>query len=80
MRGIVPPDPHGKASDVVCAVVYMPGRNRNRFPAGCVRVVNSEQAAIAAADPATDRYAARVAGPSKSSEGQMIYYLIEWLR
>ena len=30
-------------------------------------------------DPSRKRYAARVSGPSKSSEGQMIYYLLEWL-
>jgi hypothetical protein len=35
--------------------------------------------AIDDADPENKRYAARVSGPSKSSEGQMIYYLLEWL-
>ena len=35
--------------------------------------------ALDAADPENKLFAARVSGPSKSSEGQFIYYLIEWL-
>jgi hypothetical protein len=31
------------------------------------------------ADPANKRFAAQVLGPSKSTEGQFIYYLLEWL-
>jgi hypothetical protein len=33
----------------------------------------------AAVDPSRNRHAARVLGPSKSSEGQYLYYLVEWL-
>jgi hypothetical protein len=79
MRGLVPPDPETNVSDVRWAVVYAPKRTRRRFAAGCVQVVASAEAALDAADPAGHRYAARVIGPSKSSEGQYLYYLVEWL-
>jgi len=79
MRGFVPPDPETSVSEECYAVVYTPRKNRPRFPASSVEVFDSEQAARAAADPAQTRYAAKVLGPSKSSEGLFIYYLVEWL-
>ena len=79
MRGFVPPDPETGVSDVRFAVIYTPRLNRTRFPAGNVEVVDSEAAAQAGADPAENRYPASVIGPSKSSEGQFIYYLQRWL-
>ena len=79
MKGMVPPDPETDVSQIRCAVVYVPRRSRKRFSAGAVRVLADEQAAIEAADPEQKYYAARVVGPSKSSEGQLIYYLVEWL-
>ena len=79
MRGMVPQDPLGTASDIEFAVVYVPRRSRNRFPAGCVEIKASAADAIDEANPKKNRYAARVSGPSKSSEGQYIYYLLEWL-
>ena len=79
MKGLVPPDPEGSASGIVCAVVYVPKRSRNRFPAGCVEIKASAADAVEDADPDNNRFPARVSGPSKSSEGQYIYYLLEWL-
>lgn len=79
MRGIVPLDPLTKVSEIHFAVVYVPKRNRKRFAANCVQHYNSAEEAITAATPETKYYAARVLGPSKSSEGQIIFYLIEWL-
>lgn len=79
MRGFVPPDPETQVSEVHPAVVYVPRRSRNRFPQSCVQLVESEDAARAAADESQKRFAARVIGPSKSSEGQYIFYLLEWL-
>ena len=79
MRGIVPPDPETTASGMHFAVVYVPRRSRNRFAASCVDIKPTAADAIDEADPGNKRYAARVSGPSKSSEGQMIYYLLEWL-
>lgn len=78
MRGMVPPDPQTHVSDMQYAVVYAPRRVRNRVPAGCVEVKESLDAALAASDPDKNRYAAQVHGPSKSSEGQFLYYILAW--
>lgn len=79
MKGFVPLDPESQVSTLQYAVVYVPRRNRKRFAANCVEIHPNPEAAIAAADPANKRYPARVLGPSKSSEGQYLYYLAEWL-
>jgi len=83
MRGYVPPDPQTSVSTEQFAVVYSPSRQsargRSRFPAGNVELLASAEDARAQADETAKRYAARVLGPSKSSEGVFIYYLIEWL-
>lgn len=79
MKGFVPPDPESDVSKIVCAVVYAPRRKRGRFPASCVEVCASKDKALALACATEKRYPARVLGPSKSSEGQYIYYLVEWL-
>lgn len=79
MRGFVPPDPETGVSDVRCAVIFTPRMNRKRFPAGNVEIFEDSAAAMAAADPSNNRHAALVIGPSKSSEGQFIYYLQRWL-
>ncbi len=77
MRIDIDPD-----SDVVTeqyAVVHTPRRKRDRFPETSVRVVDSEEAARQQADPDKNTYPALVMGPSRSSEGARLYYLIEWL-
>ena len=79
MRGFVPPDSETKVSAERYAIVYVPKRSRNRFPSGCVDVVESEQEAIEQSDKDNKRFPAIVLGPSKSSEGQLIYYLVQWL-
>jgi len=69
-------------SDVVqeqFAVVYCPRRKRDRFPEGSVEVVASADAALAGADAQKNLYAALLVGPSRSSEGARLYYLVEWL-
>jgi len=75
----VPPDPESSASNLEYAVVYVPKRSRNRFSANCVQIKSCAADALNNADPENKFFAARVSGPSKSSEGQYIYYLIEWL-
>lgn len=80
MRGFVPPDPISGVSIERFAVVYVPKRSRKRFSIGCVEVVESEELALSNSDENNNRFAAKVLGPSKSSEGQYLYYLIEWLR
>ena len=79
MRGFVPPDPYTNVSAEHFAVVYVPKRSRNRFPKGCVEIVDSKENAIEQSNAEKKLFAARVLGPSKSSEGQYIYYLVEWL-
>ncbi len=79
MRGMVPNDPDSSASNIEFAVVYVPKRSRNRFAATCVELKSCAADALDDADPENKRFAARVSGPSKSSEGQFIYYLVEWL-
>lgn len=79
MRGFVPPDPYTKVSEEQFAVVYVPKRSRNRFPKGCVEIMTSKEEALEQANTKNKLYPARVLGPSKSSEGQYIYYLVEWL-
>ncbi len=79
MKGFVPPDPYTNVSSYQFAVVYVPKRSRNRFSANCVQIKESPEQAVADSDPDKKYYAARVMGPSKSSEGQYLYYLAEWL-
>lgn len=61
------------------AVVFAPRRQRGRFPENCVQIVESAAAAIRLSDENAKAYAARVIGPSRSSEGVMLYYLERWL-
>ncbi len=82
MHGIVPLDPSGEGvSQPGYATVYMPKfkANRNRFPASCVQPCATGQEAIEAAQDDARRFPALLIGPSKSSEGQFIYYLVRWL-
>jgi hypothetical protein len=61
------------------ALIKAPRRSRARYPEGCVYPVADKESALAGADPAKNLYAAVVYGPSASSEGQRIYYLVRWL-
>ena len=89
MQGFVPPDPEGGVSEIQFAVVYSPKhsadhkttskRINKRFSANCVEIKKTKEEAIAHASEDEKRYAAKVLGPSKSSEGQYIYYLVEWI-
>ncbi len=82
MHGMVPPDPSGQGiSQAAYATVYMPKfkTSRNRFPASCITVYATPQEALDAARDDAKRFAAIVQGPSKSSEGQYIFYLRQWL-
>ena len=79
MKGMVPPDRGSKVSQQRYAVVYVPRKNRKRFSAGAVEIYDTEMEARNHAQPQSHHYAAIVHGPSKSSEGQLLYYLIDWL-
>ncbi|MCS6787403.1 MAG: hypothetical protein NZ524_10275 [Thiobacillaceae bacterium] len=61
-------------------VIYAPHtRGRKRFPENCVTVYPSEAQARAAARPEAGYRAAVAHGPSRSSEGFRLYYLVRWL-
>lgn len=61
-------------------VIYSPsGKNRKRFPENCVQVYASEAEAQRHADPEKGRHAAIASGPSRSSEGFRLFYLVRWL-
>jgi hypothetical protein len=72
-------DPESRSLDERFALIKTPRRNRSRYPEGCVTPVAREQDARARAEPEQNLHAALVYGPSKSSEGQRIYYLVRWL-
>lgn len=74
-------DPDSRSLQPRFAIIAIPAqhRRRKRFAEGCVTLVESADAARAQADPAQNRYAAVVYGPSVSSEGQRLYYWVEWL-
>ncbi len=61
-------DPDSRSLAECCAVVKATRRRRARFPEGC-----------AGADPDKGLQAAVVYGPSVSSEGQRVWYLVRWL-
>ena len=63
----------------IFALIYTPSRRRKRFPANCVYPMESEQQAREQADSDKNLHPAKVCGPSKSSEGVMIYYLSQWI-
>jgi hypothetical protein len=69
-------------SDVVqehFAIVWTKQRRRKRFPESCVRQMASRAEALAGADSRANQYPALVYGPSRSSEGLRVYYLVHWL-
>ncbi len=75
----LPIDIETEVVDEQFAVVYAPRRSRDRFSEGAVTIVASEQAARDAARPEEKKFAARVIGPCRSSEGLRLYYLEAWL-
>lgn len=73
-------DAEGQVVSTVYCVIYAPKLgNRSRFPEGVVTVHESEAAARAAAKPEAGYHAAIASGPSRSSEGFRLFYLVRWL-
>ena len=72
-------DPDSAVAGEHFAVINTLKQRRKRFPEGCVKIMNSEQEALATANPLKNEFPARVYGPSRSSEGIRLYYLIQWL-
>ncbi|KAA6186918.1 hypothetical protein F2Q65_03245 [Thiohalocapsa marina] len=72
-------DPESRSLSERFALIRSPGRRSARFPEGCVTLVDTEAEAIQGRDPARKLVPAVVYGPSPSSEGQRLYYLVRWL-
>ena len=72
-------DPHPRANFAKeqFAVVCIPRIKRDRVPAMSVEIVADLETAIAQANPDDKLYPAKVVGPARSSEGAMLYYIIE---
>lgn len=79
MKGIYIDEENARVIDEHYAIVYAPRRSRDRFAENTVQIVASEEEARQAANPDEKRYAAKVIGPSRSSEGLRLYYLSGWL-
>lgn len=73
-------DIESKVVGTSAVVIYSPsGKKRKRFPEGVVELYPSEAEALAHADPDKNRHAAIASGPSRSSEGFKLFYLVRWL-
>lgn len=80
IAGLVSGDTESTLVQTRYVLIHSPGgRKRQRFPENCVMLMESEAAARAAAQPEQGRYAAVASGPSRSSEGFRLYYLVRWL-
>lgn len=71
------PHPNIKVVTEQFAVVRIPRIKRERVPTNNVEVVEDLSAAIEKSDPKNHLYAAKVLGPSRSSEGVTLYYILE---
>ncbi|MEQ1661118.1 MAG: hypothetical protein ABL877_00315 [Thiobacillus sp.] len=73
-------DLEAKVVGTSAVVIYSPsGKTRKRFPEGVVEVYPNEAEALSHADPTKNRHAALASGPSRSSEGFKLFYLVRWL-
>ena len=73
-------DIESRVVGTMAVVIYSPsGKKRKRFPEGVVEVYGNEADALAHADPDNGRHAALASGPSRSSEGFKLFYLVRWL-
>jgi hypothetical protein len=72
-------DPESQSLALRFALIRTPRVNRTRYPEACVILAADEASACADADPARHLHPAEVYGPSVSSEGQRVYYLVRWL-
>lgn len=72
-------DPSADITHECYALIDAPSLKRKRFPENNVTVVASEAEAMAGASPANNILPAVVFGPSRSSEGFKLFYLVRWL-
>lgn len=74
-----PVDPESDVIQERFALVTVKKKSRPRFPASCVDVVATREEALARHNESENIYAAQVIGPSRSSEGVQVYYLVDWI-
>ena len=72
-------DPATDITHECYALIKAPILKRKRFPEGVVTVVSNEAEARAGASVAENIVPAVVYGPSRSSEGFRLFYLLRWL-
>jgi hypothetical protein len=72
-------DPSSDLTQECYALIDAPIIKRKRFPENSVTVVANEAEALAGADPSRNIVPAVVFGPSRSSEGFRLFYLVRWL-
>ncbi|HUW51534.1 MAG TPA: hypothetical protein VMV75_11025 [Sulfuricella sp.] len=72
-------DPDTDLARECYGLVYSPSPYRKRFPENCVVLKASEEDARTSADPAKKLVPAVLFGPSRSSEGVRLFYLVRWL-
>ena len=72
-------DPSSDLTQECYALIDAPSLKRKRFPENNVTVVATEAEAMAGASTANNIVPAVVYGPSRSSEGFKLYYLVRWL-
>ena len=77
MKGIYL-DPEAEVITEQFAVVKAGRRQRDRVPETVVEVVETLDIALEKSKPAQQVFAAKVIGPSRSSEGLRLYYIVEW--
>ena len=63
----------------IVALINSNATNKKRYPEGVVIPMKNESEAINQADPKNHLHPAIVIGPSRSSEGVRVYYLVKWL-
>ncbi len=61
------------------ALVRVNRREAQRFPESCVTLIPTAEEARSRADISRRLRAAQVYGPSHSSEGVRVFYLLRWL-
>ncbi len=71
-------EPNGLARESF-ALVRIGRREAKRFPESCVTLIPTAEEARCQADPSRRLRAAQVYGPSPSSEGVRVFYLLRWL-
>jgi hypothetical protein len=72
-------DPSSDLTHECYALIEAPSLKRKRFPENNVTVVATEAEALAGADAVRNIVPAVVFGPSRSSEGFKLFYLVRWL-